>query len=117
MPGVEFDVSPEVKHGKPLPVIDPRTAFSLAFRGPVEALWTPAAPLVSCPEDHALLSAVHDAFFQHYPLRVSPDAVWLTLARGFALHVRQNAEALRHQFVRHSGQERLVVRRGDFLPG
>jgi hypothetical protein len=61
--------------------------------------------------------AVHDAFYWHHPLILSPDAVWLTLARGFALHVNLNAEELRHRFVPHTGKETIVVERRDFFPG
>jgi len=117
MSETSFSVSPDVAPGKPLPVIDHEKVLSSALRGPIEALWTPAAPLVSCSENHALLTAVHDAFYRHYPLRLSPDVIWLTLARGFALHVNLHAESLRHRFVRHAGQEKLVVERRDFLPG
>jgi hypothetical protein len=51
------------------------------------------------------------------PLRLSPDVIWITIARGFALYVNQHAEQLRHLFVSHQGKEKLVVRRPDFLPG
>src|SRR5262249_53576681 len=47
----------------------------------------------------------------------SPDVIWLTLARVFALHVNLNAELLRERFVRHQGKEKLVVTRMDFSPG
>jgi hypothetical protein len=117
MQQVTITVSPGVTLGKPLPVIDHEKVLASAFRGPIEALWKPSANFVSCTKDHALLSAVNDAFYRHYPLRLSPDVIWLTLARGFALHVNLNAESLRHRFVRHSGQEKLVVERLDFLPG
>jgi hypothetical protein len=80
-------------------------------------MWTQANPLVSCSEDLALVSAVHDAFFLHHPLVLSPDVVWLTLARGFALHVNLHAEELRHRFVCHTGKERIQVFRPDFFPG
>jgi len=112
-----FEVSPEVTVGKLLPVIQPGEVLSAAARGRIEALWTPSALLVSCSEDHALLAAVREAFYGHYPLVLSPDVVWLTLARGFALHVNLHAEALRQRFVRHSGREKLVINRPDFLPG
>lgn len=112
-----FPVSPHVTIGKPLPVVDHPALLASALRGPLEALWTPTTPLVACPESHALLAAANDAFYRHYPLRLSPDVIWLTLARGFALHVNLHAEELRHRFVRHSGQETLVVERPDFFPG
>lgn len=112
-----FVVSPEVKLGNPLPIIDHEQVLASAYRGGIEALWDPKARLASCDEDHSLLTAVQAAFFKHFPLRLSPDVIWLTLARGFALHVNQHAEALRHRFVRHLGTEKLVVERRDFLPG
>ncbi|MEM1030549.1 MAG: DUF4419 domain-containing protein [Myxococcota bacterium] len=58
-------------------------------------------PLVagSGPSEHALVNAVHLAFSQHRPLRLSPDAIWLTISQGFARHIEENAEALRPAFV------------------
>lgn len=117
MPEVTFPVSPEIELGKPLPTIDAGATLESSLRGRLEARWEPSSSLVNCSETHPLLSAVYLAFFEHYPLELSPDAVWLTLARGFALHVNRNAETLRHRFVRHEGKETLVVDRPDFLPG
>ena len=56
---------------------------------------------------HPLLGAVHLAFAQHRPLRLTPDQVWLTIAQGLATHVDENAEALRSRFVRHTGKKIL----------
>ncbi len=117
MTEVTFQVSPGVAAPIPLPVVDHGKILRQAFRRPIEALWKPTNSLVSCTEDHALLTAVHNAFFLHHPLRLSPDMIWLTLARGFALHVNLHAEELRHRFVSHSGKEKLVVERRDFFPG
>jgi hypothetical protein len=58
---------------------------------------------------HPLVQAVHLAFSEHRPLVWSPDHVWLTLAQGFALHVEENAEALRDRFVRHQGRAPIAV--------
>lgn len=88
-----------------------------AFRRPIEATWLPPEPLIACDSDHALLSAMRTSFYQHFPLRLSPDAIWITLARGFALHVNEHSERLRHHFVAHAGQQDIEVRRRDFLPG
>lgn len=44
---------------------------------------------------HPLVEAVHEAFSRHYPLALSPDSIWLTIAQGFAHHVTENAETLR----------------------
>jgi hypothetical protein len=110
-------VSPDVKPKEPLEKVDYIGKLRTALRRPIEATWLPRNMLVACDKDHALLSAFGIAFYQHMPLRLSPDAIWITLARGFALHVNLHAEKLRHRFVSHAGKEKLVVRRPDFLPG
>lgn len=114
---VTFAVCPNVSPSTALPVVDHTQVLRKAFRRPIEAMWRPAHPLVTCDDDHALVRAAHDAFYHHHPLILTPDAVWLTLARGFALHVNLHAEELRHRFVRHEGKEKLVVKRLDFFPG
>jgi hypothetical protein len=58
---------------------------------------------------HPLVEAVHVAFSEHRPLLLTPDAVWLTLAQGFAIHVGENADSLRGRFVRHDGKQVLEV--------
>ena len=117
MSDTTFAVSPDVKPEGRLKTVDHLGELRTALRRPIEAAWRPRNRVVSCDEDHALLSAFRIAFYSHMPLRLSPDAIWVTLARGFALHVNENAERLRHRFVRHSGKGNLVVERPDFLPG
>jgi Domain of unknown function (DUF4419) len=72
----------------------------------------PARPVIETPAIHPLLAAVHVAFAEHRPLVLSPDAIWLTIAQGAALHVRLHAEALRGRLVRHQGRKKLTV---DYL--
>jgi DNA-directed RNA polymerase subunit RPC12/RpoP len=69
--------------------------------------WTP----------NGLLGAVDAAFNRHYPLALSPDDIWLTIAQGFARHVDANAEALRSRFVQHEGKKELLVVRDSFVKG
>ncbi|CAN92424.1 Hypothetical protein sce2265 [Sorangium cellulosum So ce56] len=68
-------------------------------------------------EEHGLLNTVHRAYACHYPLVLTPDAIWLCIAQGLALHVKANAERLRGKFVRHEGQQMLRVVRDDFVKG
>ncbi len=58
---------------------------------------------------HPLIESVHIAFSEHRPLLLSPDAIWLVIAQGFGIHVRENAEALRSRLVRHADKKELVV--------
>ena len=112
-----FPVSPEVSPKKPPEKVDYVGKLRVAFRRPIEATWLPREPLVACDDDHALLTAMKLSFYEHFPLRLSPDAIWITLARGFALHVNENSDKLRHRFVSHSEKKELRVTRMDFLPG
>lgn len=117
MSDTTFSVSPDFTPKKSLERVDYVGKLRTALRRPIEATWLPKNPLVACDDDHALLSAIRFSFYDHLPLRLSPDAIWITLARGFALHVNEHAEDVRHRFVRHAGREKIVVQRLDFTPG
>ena len=69
------------------------------------------------PLNNAFISAVHTAFANHYPLVLSPDAIWLVISQGFANHVNTNAESLRKSFVDHEGKKtiEIILDRGDFV--
>jgi hypothetical protein len=69
----------------------------------------PRLPVLAATGVHPLLSAVGQAFADHRPLVLSPDAVWLTIAQGVAQHVRLHAEELRPRLVNHAGRRRLTV--------
>ena len=84
MTDTTFAVSPEVKPLKRREKVDYVGKLRVAFRRRIEATWLPTNMLIACDEDHALLSAIRIAFYEHVPLRLSPDAIWITLARGFA---------------------------------
>jgi len=58
---------------------------------------------------NSFVAAVHQAFGEHRPLLLTPDAVWITIAQGFAQHINNNAERLRYQFVNHSSKKELKV--------
>lgn len=63
---------------------------------------------------HSLVNTVHQAFAEHRPLMITPDAIWMAIAQGFAQHINNNAERLRYQFVSHSSKRELkVVLRSD----
>jgi len=117
MSDTTFNVSPEVAKKCDHEIVDYVGKLRTALRRPIEQHWLPRNPVVACDGEHALLTAMCLSFYDHLPLRLTPDAVWITLARGFSLHVNENAEALRHRFVSHSGQEKLKVTRMDFAPG
>ena len=65
---------------------------------------------------HPLIEAVATAFSDHRPLALSPDSIWLTIEQGFAHHVTENAEALRHRLVRHENKQELHTRIQNLEP-
>lgn len=72
--------------------------------------------LVDVGDFHALLSTIHLAFSEHRPLILSPDMIWITILQGFAQHVKNNSEELRHMFVSHKGKEQIeIVRQETFV--
>ena len=56
-----------------------------------------------------LAAAVHLAFSEHRPLRLTPDHIWLTIAQGFSHHVNNHAATLRPKLVAHQGKMVLQV--------
>ena len=68
-------------------------------------------------KQNLFVKAVHAAFFGHHPLILSPDMIWTTIAQGLAHHVDQNAEKLRHLFVKHKGKKELEIQRPGFVKG
>jgi hypothetical protein len=53
---------------------------------------------------HGLVNAAYVAFSEHRPLVLTPDALWMTIAQGFAHHITNHAEALRSSVVQHKGK-------------
>lgn len=78
---------------------------------------TPSGAVAVFTKQNLLAKAVHAAFYDHHPLVLSPDVIWLTIAQGLAHHVDENAEALRDHFVHHKGKRELVVERPKFIKG
>jgi hypothetical protein len=59
---------------------------------------------------HSFLNGMYQAYSDHRPFELSPDMIWLLISQGFAHHVNNNAEKLRHYFVDFEGKTTLVVR-------
>ncbi|HEX3763846.1 MAG TPA: DUF4419 domain-containing protein [Kofleriaceae bacterium] len=112
-----FPVSAVEVAAKRRGALDRATAIPKLLNKRVEQVYASKARLVACTDVNPLVQMVHDAFYEHRPIAISPDAVWFTIGHGFATHVNANAEALRHRFVKHDGKVKLVVERTDFAIG
>lgn len=66
---------------------------------------------------HPFVEATHNAYAKHRGLIISPDMIWLMIAQGFAKHVDENSDSLRHYFVDFDGKKVLKVVRNGFVKG
>ena len=59
--------------------------------------------------EHNFFDGITTAYYDHRPIVLSPDMIWLLISQGFANHILNNAEDLRSMFVKHDGQIDLIV--------
>lgn len=100
-----------------LPTISYQQGIETLLGCEVEACDKKEISLINPVKCHPFLRAVHLAFSEHYPLVLSPDAIWLCLIQGLATHINANAEKFRHLFVDHEGKKTIAIRRDDFFKG
>ena len=67
-------------------------------------------------KEHCVFNGFVSAFKEHRPITISPDIFWLLIIQGFANHVNNNAEKLRHMFVNFDGKKELTVTREGITP-
>ena len=84
---------------------------------PVESCTRYHGRLLADVSFHPVVAAVHHAFMDHRPLRLSPDTIWLLICQGVANHINAHAEELRPRLVSHPGKIEIEVRRDDFMKG
>lgn len=97
--------------------VRPKPYLEMALGSPLEACSQLTERLVMAEPCNFLISAVDLAFCHHYPLSLSPDAIWLTLLQGLSKHTAEHAEECRDKLVLHEGKRALSLRRDDFAPG
>jgi hypothetical protein len=106
---IRFQVDDVAPATAPLPVKLAREAVQQTTFLPIEAVSDIARRVVPV-NGHGLVATVREAWKDHRPLVLGPDAIWQTIAQGFADHVNANAETLRARLVPHQGKRTLAVR-------
>lgn len=101
---------------EPLIEISCKEAIEFLTHCKVEACSEYQGKIIASPY-HPFVAAVDAAFCDHRPLVLSPDMFWLLIGQGFARHVNNLSEDLRHRFVKHDGKTEIKVRRDDFIKG
>ena len=116
---VTFEVAPVEPGTHRLETIGAGSALAALLNVPGLALEA-CAPLPALSRGcwwNPFITAVDLAFRHHLPLKLSPDAVWLCIAQGFAAHVSAHAEALRPRLVKHEGRLLLDVSADELAKG
>ncbi len=113
---VTFEICDVVRASQPLFAGAVQRAVRGLLGTPVEACGADVDTLIDV-QKNAFVSVAWRAYQGHHPLVLTPDAVWLCIAQGFALHVNHHAEQLRGRFVRHKGRLPLFLKRDDFVKG
>ncbi|WP_437325010.1 DUF4419 domain-containing protein [Sorangium sp. So ce381] len=111
-----IDVAEVAPSTAPLPAFDEEASVQSLLVSPIEAAYRHRLPLVGRTDVHPLVQAAYMAFTQRYPLVLSPDVIWLCLARGLTLHIAAN-EAQRRKFIREDRDFELTLERPDFTLG
>jgi hypothetical protein len=114
---VTFAVDPVQVGRELLPTEKVHASVQKLLGTPIEASDNYHADVVEQPGFHSLIGAAHLAYQHHYPLVLSPDVIWLTIAQGLANHINNHAEELRPRFVPGQGKAVIQVRRDDFVKG
>jgi len=85
----------------------------------LEAIYDTKATVVQAPHDvHGFIACLELAFFEHYPMALSPSVIWLLILQSLGMHIDNNAEKLRDKFVTHQDKKELTIILGDdFVKG
>jgi hypothetical protein len=116
MNGMTFaaaDVTPETS---PLPTFDSDASVRSLLVSRVEAMFRYKRPFVGRTDLHPLAQAAYLAYVHRYPIELSPDAIWLCLARGVALHIGAKDD-LRRQILQDDHEFELTVAGQEFTLG
>jgi hypothetical protein len=107
----------QTRSKKVLKSVDTATYIGQVNKSKIESAASVAGKLVQRDFANPFVNAAHIAFEDHYPLILSPDAVWLVIAQGFGHHINMNPEELRPHFVNHEGKQLIKVVRNNFVKG
>ena len=65
--------------------------------------------------NHKTILGYLNAYFNHCPIKVSPNVIWQLILNNFSKYVNDNSERLREKFVNFEGKKNLIcVRIGSF---
>lgn len=87
----QYDACTPLAHSEPLPT-------SATLRRDVSAYGT-----------NGLVNAIAYAYYEHIPLVIRPDDVWIAILTQLAFYTEVHAEELRDQLVAHQGKKEILI--------
>ena len=84
---------------------------------PIQACTRYHGRLLAGVSYHPVVAAVHRAFMDHRPLRLTPDTIWLMVCQGAASHIHVRSGEHRHRAASKQQRAVIEVRRDDFVRG
>ena len=108
-PRVRFEVADVVPAVKPLPRAALRAVFESGARNKLLICHEAKRRVVEADQFHPLIAAAALAYKHHYPLTLTPDALWLAVLQGVAQHIQNHSETLRSRLVQHRTKIELVI--------
>jgi len=124
---VRLSVTPEITQPQerlptqPLAAVVHSLAQSESEKGLIDAGgvfdFAENATVLSHVHPHGFIAAATAAFANHYSLAVRPQHFWMMILQATAVHVDQNAEEVRANWVAHEGKKELEVRCDEFALG
>lgn len=68
--------------------------------------------LINC-DYNSFIYALELSYYEHRPLIISPDMIWLMICQGVSTHIQLNSEKLRHHLVNFEDKKDITVYRND----
>jgi len=68
-------------------------------------------------DKNMFVESAFQAYKNHFPLKISPDLIWMTIMQGFAQHINKTPEKFRKYFVSHEGKKKIEISRDFWRKG
>lgn len=72
-------------------------------------LFTTEEGNIAPPMENGAVGAAFQAYNEHYPLKLSPDHVWIMITTSLSMFINNHAEEMRSIFVDFAGKKELEV--------
>ncbi|KAJ6227556.1 hypothetical protein M0813_09795 [Anaeramoeba flamelloides] len=85
----------------------------------IESMSEPDSEVIdlNCQIPNNFVKCVHHCFYDHLPLVLTPDIIWLLILQGFSTHINNNLETFRSDFTKSDQIENIRLDNPDLCLG